>query len=179
MLLRLSHSRRRSSVTPASECAKGVGSAPGLRTAGVSSFGAGGANAHVILQEYAEVSSNDVRPASDGHLIVLSARDSSGLRQKIEQLRSFLVDELRAGRDNDPLQGGRIDLADVAFTLQTGREAFSERFGCVVSSFEELVVRLERTLTESILPGVPNSDRAASSADVYPERQRVRGLADG
>nr|DAC76730.1 TPA_exp: type I polyketide synthase [Streptomyces sp. NRRL F-4335] len=84
------------------------------RRAGVSSFGAGGTNAHVILEEH--VPEPDAEPGGGAELIVLSARDEERLRAYAGRMSAFL------GR------GDRLPrLADVAHTLQTGREAMAER----------------------------------------------------
>jgi amino acid adenylation domain-containing protein/FkbH-like protein len=87
------------------------GSTP--RRAGVSSFGVGGTNAHVVLEEapLAETSSVS-RPV---HLLVLSARTKTAL----EVTAKNLADHLTAS--------SQTNLADVAYTLQTGRRAFEHR----------------------------------------------------
>nr|ARR97040.1 SphG [Herpetosiphon sp. B060] len=62
----------------------------GLRRAGVSSFGAGGANGHIVLEEYQteiQPEPNDQRP----QLIVLSARDNERLRANAAALEAYLV----------------------------------------------------------------------------------------
>jgi len=81
----------------------------GLRRAGVSSLGVGGTNAHVVLEEAPRRASSG--PARPQHLLVVSgksaaARDEAGRR-------------LAAHLDEHP----DADLADVAWTLQVGREA--------------------------------------------------------
>ncbi|MES2739634.1 MAG: SDR family NAD(P)-dependent oxidoreductase, partial [Pseudomonadota bacterium] len=100
------------------------------RIAGLSSFGAGGANAHLIVQEY--VAPAVARPAAAAVALVLSARDEERLREQARQL-------LRAIDDQD-LQDDR--LADVAYTLQVGREAMECRLACVAASVEEVKSRL-------------------------------------
>ncbi|HSI50811.1 MAG TPA: SDR family NAD(P)-dependent oxidoreductase, partial [Ideonella sp.] len=101
----------------------------GKRIAGISSFGAGGANAHVVIEEYSapEVQHTDSGPA----LIVLSARNEDRLNEQVRQLR----DAIEAQPE--------LSLADLAYTLQVGREAMEERLGLVVSSMEELRRKLD------------------------------------
>lgn len=92
------------------------------RHAGVSSFGVGGTNAHVVLEEAPPV----VAPARSGsQLIVLSARSLRALEDATTQLGKFL----RARPD--------LPLADVAFTLQQGRRAFAFRRFVVASTSAE------------------------------------------
>ena len=106
------------------------------RIAGVSSFGAGGANAHLVIEEYLE----GARPEEDrgvqpeAHVIVLSARDESRLREMADNLRRFVLD------------GTDLTLSDLAYTLQVGRESMEERVALIVSSPEELARKLERFL---------------------------------
>ena len=84
------------------------------RRAGVSSFGMGGTNAHAVLEEAPAAEATD--PASrPAQLLVLSARSSSAL-------------DAAAGRLADRLEAEPgLDLADVAWTLQTGRKSFEHR----------------------------------------------------
>jgi acyl transferase domain-containing protein len=83
------------------------------RRAGVSSFGIGGTNAHVVLEEAPPRGVSG--PSRPFQLIALSAPTMSGL----EALTSRHAEYLAAHSD--------IDLADVAFTLLTGRKAFRHR----------------------------------------------------
>ncbi|WP_431825743.1 thioester reductase domain-containing protein [Burkholderia sp. F1] len=102
------------------------------RIAGVSSFGAGGANAHVVLEEFV-----DTRVATgDDHagpaIVVLSAATDDALRRRAQQLHAVLA----AGEVDDD------HLHDLACTLQIGRDAMASRFGCVVGSVGELQAAL-------------------------------------
>jgi len=96
------------------------------RIAGISSFGAGGANAHVILQEYVPATTKAAKRAPAKEVIVpLSARTSEQLLQKARDLL-------------DSMSTPTLDVEAVAFTLQTGREAMDERVCFVVTSVEQL-----------------------------------------
>jgi acyl transferase domain-containing protein/glutamate-1-semialdehyde aminotransferase len=83
------------------------------RRAGVSSFGVGGTNAHVVLEEAPTLAPSS--PSRPRQLLLLSAKTASALDAATANLRSHL--------DAHP----EIDLADAAFTLQTGRQAFNYR----------------------------------------------------
>lgn len=107
-------------------CDWNVESAP--RRAGIQSFGAGGSNAHVIVEEY-----RDQRPASqelDSNLLVLSARSHEQLLAGARRLLSWV----ESNRD--------ASLTEVCYTLQLGREAFDHRFAAPVTSLDELVASL-------------------------------------
>ncbi|WP_437836519.1 SDR family NAD(P)-dependent oxidoreductase [Sorangium sp. So ce1153] len=106
------------------------------RTAGISSFGAGGSNAHLIVAEYsaegasepASVAVTSERPA----LIVLSARTEERLQARAKQL----LDGLRS----DAYAEG--DLGRIAYTLQTGRDALEVRLAFTAVTLDELRAKL-------------------------------------
>lgn len=103
------------------------------RIAGISSFGAGGSNAHLVVEEY--VSSAQIiheRDAIDNSLVIpLSARTAEQLTQKAKELLEFISRP-------EP----QLNLASLAYTLQIGREAMDERLGLIVVSQEDLVEKL-------------------------------------
>ncbi|HYK00423.1 MAG TPA: SDR family NAD(P)-dependent oxidoreductase [Thermoanaerobaculia bacterium] len=100
------------------------------RIAGVSSFGAGGSNAHLIVEEYQAPAPQQV--AFTNVAIVLSARTEVQLQQKVRDLLGYVRPRLDT-----------IDLHALAYTLQMGREAMGERLGFVVSSMEQLADTLQ------------------------------------
>ena len=112
------------------------------RRAGVSSFGFGGVNAHVVIEEYmprtdaarSSVAVSTSRPA----LVVLSAKNEERLKEQAEQLVAAI--------EQRPL--GDEDLADIAYTLQVGREAMEYRLGVIAGSVAQLVSKLRRYLTD-------------------------------
>ncbi|MEA2959171.1 MAG: polyketide synthase PksN, partial [Alphaproteobacteria bacterium] len=113
------------------------------RRAGVSSFGFGGVNAHIVIEEYVAPERPPVagpsaeRPA----IIVLSAKNEDRLRERVEQLLSAIERGL-----------GEADLADVAYTLQVGREAMEARLGVIAASMTLLKQKLQAWLAAE--PGI-------------------------
>ena len=88
------------------------------RRAAVNNFGVGGTNAHAVVEEPPALDSEPSRRPVQ--LLPLSARTTSALHRATSRLRGAL-----AGDDGFDR---RIDhLADVAFTLQTGRRHFAVR----------------------------------------------------
>jgi len=91
------------------------------RRAGVSSFGTGGTNAHVVLEEAPELSPSG--PSRPWQLLTLSTKTENALDRASENLAGHLK---RIASLDDPAQTS-WDLADAAFTLQTGRSEFMHR----------------------------------------------------
>jgi len=104
------------------------------RIAGLSSFGAGGANAHVVIEEYVapEQEAVTILPA----LVVLSAKNDERLREQAAQLLDAI--------DTYPL--AESDLADMAYTLQVGREEMAVRLGFLASGMAEVKRKLSAFL---------------------------------
>ncbi len=133
------------------------------RRAIVNSFGAGGVNACMVLEE-APV---PVRvPSPHGpQLFLLSARDSERLRERVDALRACLRDWRR-----DPLAAPAP--AAVAFTLQAGREAMEERLAVVADGFDALMRELDAWCdgqpSQRLVPGrvEPHQRRKANRAEV-------------
>ena len=84
------------------------------RRAGVSSYGVGGTNAHAILEEYLPEEPRKEEQEECLKLIPFSARSESALAAVKDNLLNF-IDQREA------------ELADVAYTLQTGRRDFAYR----------------------------------------------------
>jgi acyl transferase domain-containing protein/acyl carrier protein len=110
------------------------------RIAGLSSFGAGGSNAHVIIEEYIPdpAHSSATATVQPPYLIVLSAKTENQLKEQAKQL----LDALRNNAYSDE------DLASIAYTLQVGREAMEERLGLVVETVKELEEKLQGYLDQ-------------------------------
>ncbi len=108
-----------------------------LRRAGVSAFGVGGTNVHLVLEE---APARAQTPAADGsHLLVLSARSDAALAQARTNLAAHL-------RENPA-----VSLGNVARTLQSGRHAFDVRCALAAASLDEAAELLERN--ERIVSG--------------------------
>ncbi len=100
------------------------------RRAGVSSFGVGGTNAHVVLEEAPEVvDMSSLRPY---HVLPLSARSSSAADSMVDRLLEHLIDN------------PETPLADIAFTLQMGRQTFNHSRLLVASDTDEAIQLLQK-----------------------------------
>ncbi|WP_416966645.1 amino acid adenylation domain-containing protein [Streptomyces sp. 4F14] len=129
------------------------------RRAGISSYGATGSHAHIVLEEYTP----DAQPPLPGPQIVpLSARDGDRLKESAERLLAFLDGE------QDP------SLAELAHTLQTGRVPMASRVAIVVEDLEELRRGLEKHLVANpwAAPGTPEN------VELWLKERRLTDLAD-
>ncbi|KFF06343.1 SDR family NAD(P)-dependent oxidoreductase [Flavobacterium reichenbachii] len=99
------------------------------RLAGISSFGAGGSNAHLIIEEFT------AQPArvetSKENLILISAKDTERLRELAYKLQKFVE------------YSEDVSLDDIAYTLQVGRTVMNERLAFVVADKAQLIQKIE------------------------------------
>ncbi len=92
----------------------------GVRRCGVSAFGIGGTNAHVIVEEPPTVVSSPSPRREE--LLILSAKTSAALDRTTENLSSYLN------------RNENASLADIAYTLSVGRRSFPHRRALVADT---------------------------------------------
>ena len=116
------------------------------RRAGVSAFGIGGTNAHVVLEEAPVVETRRAssRPAQ---LLVLSAKTATAL----DTARNNLAEWLKQHPD--------ADLADVAFTLQAGRKSFAHRLALACRETSEAATALAAGEAKQVQIGLRESSQ--------------------
>jgi phthiocerol/phenolphthiocerol synthesis type-I polyketide synthase E len=109
------------------------------RRAGVSSFGIGGTNAHVVLEEAPAPISGGV----DGgpRLLVLSAKSAPALDRSTANFAAYLRAHPQAS------------MADVAWTLGVGRQAFTHRRAVVVRDAEHAIAVLAQPDRPPVMSG--------------------------
>ena len=107
------------------------------RISAVSSFGAGGVNAHAIIKEY--INTRDtINEENEESIILLSANSKLSLKERLRSLSSYL-------NSND---GKKALLSDIAYTLQVGRDQMNERVAFIISSKEDLKSKLENYVND-------------------------------
>jgi phthiocerol/phenolphthiocerol synthesis type-I polyketide synthase E len=110
------------------------------RRAAVSSFGIGGTNAHVVLEEGPVVVGDTAAPQGS-YLLLLSAKTATALDSMTANLARYFASDTHA----------RLD--DVAWTLQTGRRVFSHRRVVVVSDAGNAVEALSQPQRPPVFTG--------------------------
>lgn len=98
------------------------------RRAGVSCFGVGGTNVHMVLEEFCPATTGDI--ASGPFIFSISAQSEFAL----EQYAGNMLKHLAAAGD--------ISMESVCYTLHTGRHHLRHRLAIAASSAEELVSKL-------------------------------------
>jgi 3-oxoacyl-(acyl-carrier-protein) synthase/surfactin synthase thioesterase subunit/aryl carrier-like protein len=110
------------------------------RYAGISSFGFGGTNAHVVLEEGPPPPLSTVQTKSH-YLVTFSARSPEVLQQKVQDMNEWLTQHA-----NTPIEA-------LSYTLNAGRSNFKYRCAFVVGSTQELqnkLLSLSKNCSEDI-----------------------------
>ncbi len=98
--------------------------------AGVNSFGIGGTNAHVVLEEAPDQTENP--KTSKEQVICISAKTPNSTLRYIDELKKFLE------------KNKTLEVADIAYTLEKGRQHFNYRKSFVCKNTSELFLQLNR-----------------------------------
>ncbi|MBD3315819.1 MAG: SDR family NAD(P)-dependent oxidoreductase, partial [Chitinivibrionales bacterium] len=123
---------------------------PFPRRSGISSFGAGGANAHVLLEEPSAVFEETHVEDGTLSLFVLSAKN----KQRLLAYAKRMIEFLRYSEES-------ASFADICYSSRIGREAMDERLAVVASTKSELMQRLQSYLADSPAEGliIPPDER--------------------
>jgi len=97
------------------------------RRAGLSSFGVGGANAHVIIEEAPEPKPADVPSDRALHVLAVSAPHERALQQQVAELRDYLE------------HTSTVPASDACYSVNTGRKHFRQRLTLTATDRADLV----------------------------------------
>jgi len=142
----------------------------GKALAGVSAFGFGGTNAHVVLESAPEVSNlPPLTPPYQGgeieqkeqkrnnierplHLFTLSAKSDPALKDLVQSYLQYLSKE------------SEVKLTDICFTANAGRTDFNHRLALVIASKQEL---FEQLSNEAGVKGTVPSEQSPKIAFLF------------
>lgn len=118
------------------------------RIAGVSSFGVGGTNAHVVLEEAPGTTKPETASTSDSgtwRVLPISAKTVNGLESLSKRLCEYLA------------TNQELNLDDIALTLQTGRSHYNHRRAVVCEDLPDALEALtgsngQKVVTSSRIP---------------------------
>ena len=106
--------------------------------AAVSAFGVGGTNSHLILGGYAVPNFADVTQDSyQDQLIIISAKSQTALQRSIGNLNNYVHLKNQ--------ENSTINLSDLAYTLQNGRDDFRWRGIAVGRDIDDVTAALNKT----------------------------------
>lgn len=101
------------------------------RRAGVSAFGIGGTNCHVVLEEAPQSSKNQQSNERPLHILTITAKTPEALSELVQRYEVYLKSNADAS------------LADICFTANTGRKHFNHRLAVTGFSVEQLSSQLK------------------------------------
>ncbi|PSB02439.1 type I polyketide synthase [Merismopedia glauca] len=137
------------------------------RLAGVSSFGSGGTNAHIILESAPE--NPDLRSNNESQLLTLSAKTEPALRELARRYQRFIQDN------------PNNSLADICFTANTGRSLFNYRLAAIADSKEQLAIQLgdfaNAKETTGVMTGKAIGQKGAEILNLTSNRQNWSTIA--
>lgn len=146
------------------------------RRAGLSSFGAGGSNAHLILEEY--IAAHDYLPLLKPTTVIIpiSAKTKTQLKLSLKSLADFLERET-------------VDLSALSYTLQVGRLAMQTRLAFIINSQSELIKHLTNILNNRLEKSEPyyigevNHSLKKSLSEILftanPDKDKLIQIAEG
>jgi acyl transferase domain-containing protein len=149
----------------------------GGRYAGVSSFGIGGTNVHMVVAEAPD--SNPAPSRDQTRIVTLSAKSPQSLKRMSEGMIAYLR------------QNRQADLADVAFTRNAGRQALEYRIFATGRTREEILDSLSKLSAKDaptaaskgtgklafLFPG-QGAQRVGATQQVYDEQPEFRRNID-
>jgi len=122
----------------------------GKRLAGVNSFGFGGTNAHVVLEEPPIRAAVRAQTATSAHVLAISAKTSEALTQLAAGYSEFSVGD-----------GSQPEIADICYSASLRRGHHDHRLAVTCRNYEELREKLKAFAAGEERPGMFRARRAA------------------
>lgn len=137
-----------------------------VKRASVSSFGAGGANAHVILQQSPKNSGEmTAKRNNDYYFMVFSGKSRLALQRQLDSMRAWL-------------EGRQPNLDAISYTLCCCRDHFAHRIGFVVWDSDDFKWKLAMDLQDHAMTAPTEIDANVLVADIQSHQGRYSPSAD-
>ena len=106
-----------------------------MRIAGISAFGAGGSNVHLIVSEYNNTNRIEKKKKNDEgyYIIFISAQTKKSLLAYVNKLKNYII----KNKNN-------LKIEDISYTLLSCREVLKERMAFGVEDIDDLINKLDR-----------------------------------
>ncbi|MBX9702714.1 MAG: alpha/beta fold hydrolase [Alphaproteobacteria bacterium] len=135
------------------------------RRAGISSFGFGGSNAHLVIEEAPSLTQPENHGSDAYFLIALSAKNEASLEEMQKNLVTFLKEEMP---DEYP-----YTLENIAYTLNCGRSHFNCRRVFIVQNIKDLQEQLDQKDCGFSVSSNPENNILVEFAKAYLDNQEV------
>ena len=118
------------------------------RIAGVSSFGFGGTNAHVVVADFNKAKATEEKDSSLSlspqslHLLALSAKSEAALQALTQRYQDWLIAK------------ESTEIADICHVANTGRSHFNHRLAITTASVTQLQTQLQCIIENTSVSGV-------------------------
>jgi polyketide synthase PksM len=139
------------------------------RIAGISAFGAGGSNAHIILEEYEPIEKENIPQESVSQLFLFSAKNKKSLYEFVQKINTYLE------------QNPKVHLEQLSYTLFYGREAMEERLAFIADNIQQLIDGITAFINENDqIAGVyyGNEKNPKQLLGILEEREQIQSILE-